>query len=325
MNIFEPKLEEDIQYDRALRPQTFDDFVGQADLKDKLKIAIQAAKERDEPLDSTLLSSGPGAGKTSLATVIANEYGAPLTTITAPSIKNIGDLLGIVTKLERNSFLFIDEIHSVDKKVEEILYGCIEDFNAHIKLSNKEIVKVNLQPFCCIGATTLLGKLSQPLRDRFGIIHSLRPYSVDELFIICKANAQKLGLNVQVDRALYNIALRSRGIPRVLNRLLRRVRDFCQVRNNNIVTEQMTEDAMELEGIDINGLTRLDKKYLSTILEVFNAGPCGVKPLTASTGIDEVSIKDFIEPWLIYCGYVALTPRGRMLTQKGMEIALNDK
>lgn len=258
---------------RALRPHDFNDYIGQGELLDKLRIAIQAANEREDPLDHLLLTGPPGLGKTSIAYVIANECGVPIRTIMAPSLKNTADLLEILVKLDDRGILFIDEIHALNKKTEESLYSAMEDFLVSQKLQNKEYLDIPLRPFCLIGATTCPGKIAAPLRDRFGIHYGMSFYTDNELMIIISANAKKLKLNIKDENALMLLATKSRGTPRIANRLLRRVRDFAQVQNNNVVNIDSVSEALRLEGIDGNGLTKMDRRYMYILFKIFSGGP----------------------------------------------------
>lgn len=304
--------------DRSLRPSSFDEYIGQNELIKKVKIAIQAANERDEPLAHILLFSGPGLGKSTMGQLIAKECGSSFKCITATSLRSMSDLLEILCKLEHKDIFFLDEIHALHQKMEESIYSAIEDFHIDIKLNNSEIVRIDLEPFCLIGATTQPGKVSAPLRDRFGITYSMCYYSIDELCQILENNVKKLQLNIVEKETIRNIASRSRGVPRIANRLLHRVRDYAQVKNNKQVTNHIVNKALELEGIDQLGFTKSDISYLTTLYKVYGTGPCGLGPIAASSGQDEQTIREFIEPYLVRMKYVARKPRGRVLTGKGM-------
>lgn len=315
---------EDVTIDRVLRPQSFNDYVGQSELINKLKIAIAAAFERNEPPDHILLYGPPGLGKTTIAIVIANECNKEPIIVAAPSLKSVADLVGILSKLKQNDILFIDEIHSLDRKIEEVLYSAIEDFYVSIKLGNKELTKLPISPFCLIGATTNPGKMSAPLRDRFGIIYTMKFYNDDELCSIIAANIKKLNVRVDSEESIVNLAKRSRGTPRIANRLLRRARDYSQLNNKNIISNEMVEKSMSLEGIDEFGLTLVDKKYLAILYGTYNCGPCGIQPLAASCAEDQSTISDFIEPFLMRKGFVARSLRGRILTADGMRYVVEN-
>jgi Holliday junction DNA helicase RuvB len=306
--------------DRALRPKTFDNYVGQSDLIKKLKIAIRAANDRNEPLDSVLLIGGPGLGKTTIANIIANESNCNCQATVATAIKSQADIIELLCKIEERDILFIDEIHALDKQIEETLYSALEDYKISIKVNDK-IVNVNLAPFCMIGATTLPGKMQAPLRDRFGITHALQLYTIEELSLIIKANINKLNLSCNSGDAIENIAKRSRGIPRVANKLLRRVRDFAQLFNNNRVTEDVVNQSMDLEGVDEQGLTISDYKYLQVLRDTYSNRPVGIQALSATLGQDRVTLENFIEPYLVQLELVARTQNGRELTKKGVEYA----
>ena len=317
------EVEED-SLDRALRPQTFDNYIGQKELIEKLRISIEAAKQRDEPLDHTLMFGPPGLGKTTIANIIATEAETDCKTVVATSIKSTGDLIELLTKTKRRGILFIDEIHAMNKKIEETLYSAMEDYKINVKLGNKEIVKLNVQPFCLIGATTVPGKMAAPLRDRFGIVYTMQLYTPKELAIILMANAKKLNLQIEDETAIDNVAQRSRGTPRIANRLLRRVRDYAQVKNGNRVNNAIVDDAMKLEGVDPLGLTKADYKYLDAILNIYNSGPVGLQAIAATINEDRTTVEDFIEPFLVRLEFIARTQQGRMLTPKGMDYVLDN-
>jgi holliday junction DNA helicase RuvB len=320
---------DDEKIDRALRPETFADYIGQEDLIERLEISIEAAAQREEPLDHILLCGPPGLGKTSIANIIAKESGVKFRSIAAQSIKNVADLLDVLSKQEARDVLFIDEIHAIDIRLAETLYPAMEDYKIDIKLGNKDITKLRIAPFCLIGATTLPGKIPTPLRDRFGIIHTMKFYSEDELLLIITGNVNKLKLDVESEEALRNVAIRARGTPRIANRLLKRVRDYAQIKNNGLITNDIVNAALELEGIDQLGLTPIDRKYIETIYKVYTCGPCGIDPISASCGEDKTTIADYVEPYLVRIGFIARTPRGRVLTGKGAhyltEVILKDE
>lgn len=314
-----PYENEDDRLDRALRPQSFEDYVGQEELKGRLAIAIEAAKERDEPTDHILLYGPAGLGKTTIANIIAKEAEANCKTVVATSIKSQSDIIELLTKLQHRDILFLDEIHALDRKVEETLYSAMEDYKINVKMGNKQIVSINTHPFCLIGATTMPGRLSPPLRDRFGIVYTMQPYTDSELEFIISANCNKLKLDVNDDESIINLAKRCRGVPRIANRLLRRVRDYAQIKNNNQVTEDVVEASMDLEGVDENGLNNIDHKFLYVMLNVYNGGPVGVQAVAATMGVDRTTIEDYIEPYLVRKEMIVRSKQGRMLTQKGMD------
>lgn len=316
--------EHDIETEKILRPKTFDDYVGQKSLKDKLKIAISASLERGDPLCSILISGQSGGGKSTIAEIIANEYGSKCKTVMAPSIKTIGDALDILTKLERNSFLFVDEIHSLDLRVQETLYSAIESFRVSVRVGNKEIVHIKINPFCLIAATTDLGRVSQPLINRFGITHTLEPYSDDEIAIIVRANIEKIGLKVSNDFIYYSIAKRCRGIPRLANRLIKRIQDYVQIKNNNLIDEKFLNESMQLEGIDENGFTKNDIKYLKTIYRHFMSSPAGINAISSSMNEDKVFIERDIEPFLLNKGFIIKTKSGRVITANGLNYIIGE-
>lgn len=305
--------------DRALRPHSFDDYIGQQDLIRKIKISIQAAIEREDPVDHILLNGPPGLGKTTIANVIANESKSHFRAVNAPSIKGVPDIIELLTKTPKRGVLFIDEIHALNRSMEEILYSAMEDYSIDVKLGNREIVKIGINPFCLIGATTHPGKMSPPLRDRFGINYTMQFYKDEELATIIQANAKKLGLEFNGEEAVFDLAARSRGVPRVANRLLRRIRDFAQVNTGMAVDTTVVHDAMELEGVDEHGLTKADRDYLYAVYKVYNCGPVGLTAIAATIGEDKTTIEDFVEPFLVRRGFIARTKKGRELAKKGME------
>jgi Holliday junction DNA helicase RuvB len=314
---------DDEKIDRALRPKCFDDYIGQQSLKDKLKIAIKAAKARNEPLCSCLIHGPSGRGKSTIANIIASEYGSDCKTVMAPAIKTTADLLDILTKNKPNSFLFIDEIHALPLKLEESIYSAIEDFKVSIRVANKEIVHIKIKPFCLLAATTELGRISEPLRNRFGIIHPLEDYTNDEMSLIIEASIAKLKLKIDNKSIYYEIAKRSRGTPRLANRLIYRLRDYAQILNNNIINQNVLETVMSLEGIDSNGLTNADIKYLKSLYKNFNAGPAGLVSIASSINEDQAIVENTIEPLLLKNGLIIKTKSGRMLTKEGLEYVLN--
>jgi Holliday junction DNA helicase RuvB len=318
----EEALEITENIDHALRPQKFEDYVGQKSLIEKLKIAVQAAKERNDPVPSILIAGGSGKGKTTIASIIANEYGTECKIVMAPVIKDVSDILELLVKATPNSFLFIDELHRLNGKVEECLYSAIEDFKASIRVAGKNISHIDINPFCLIGATTEIGKVSEPLRNRFGLVHILEDYTDEELVTLCRANVSKIGLDIRDDEIFLSIAKRCRGIPRILNRILYQVRDYAQVNNNNTVDLDCFNKAMELEGIDENGLQNIDTQYLVVLYRNFAAGPAGINAICSAMGGNKDFIEQTVEPFLLRNEYLSKTKGGRVLTEKGLKYAV---
>ncbi len=311
------KLTEDAQ-DASLRPERLSEYIGQEDIKDMLSISIQAAKKRNETLDHTLLYGPPGLGKTTLAQVIANEMGVNIKIISGPTIERTGDLAAILTSLEAGDVLFIDEIHRVPKIVEEVLYSSMEDFVIDIVLgkdSQAKSIRVDLPPFTLVGATTRYGDLTGPLRDRFGLVFKLDFYNVKELEKIALRTAKIYGNNI-CDEAAHELALRSRGTPRICNRLFRRIRDYADILNNGNVTIDITRMALGKLNIDCEGLDNKDRDYLMTVITKYKGGPVGVDNISAALSEDTQTIEDVYEPFLIKNGYVKRTTRGRVVTEK---------
>lgn len=304
-------------FERALRPKKLVDYTGQVKVRDQLEIFIQAAKKRGEALDHVLLFGPPGLGKTTLAHIIAHEMGVNLRQTSGPVIERAGDLAAMLTNLEPHDVLFIDEIHRLSPVVEEILYPALEDFQIDLVIGEgpaARSVKIDLPPFTLIGATTRAGMLTNPLRDRFGIVSRLEFYSAEELSLIVARSARLLNMTMDEAGAL-EIARRARGTPRIANRLLRRVRDFAEVRADGKVTQAVADEALSMLDVDGLGLDLMDRKLLSAILEKFDGGPVGVDNLAAAIGESSDTIEDVLEPYLIQQGYLARTPRGRVATQ----------
>lgn len=311
-----------IEDDEAgLRPISFDEYVGQKDLKDNLKVFVGAAKLRDESLDHVLLYGPPGLGKTTMSMIIANEMGTHIKITTGPSIEKTGDLVAVLTALEPGDVLFIDEIHRLNKVVEEVLYPAMEDFCVDViigKEASTRSVRIDLPPFTLVGATTRAGDLSAPLRDRFGIISKLEYYKVEELAQIIDRTSRVYGIKMD-DDAKIELAKRSRGTPRIANRLFRRVRDFAQYNGDNTITKSRTIEALSRLKVDELGLDDVDQKYLLGIIHRFKGGPVGVEALAASIGEEPLTLEDVYEPYLLQTGLIKRTPRGRVVTQKAYD------
>lgn len=300
----------------SLRPQRIEEYIGQTDLIERLTISIQAVSQRDEPLDHVLLHGPPGLGKTTLAHVIAHEMQSRVHTTSGPALARGTDLVAALTRLQKGDILFIDEIHRLPVAVEEFIYPAMEDFRIDICLDtglNARTVQINCQPFTLIGATTRAGLLSSPLRSRFGIAHHLRYYSTDELLTILLRSADLLAMKPDTD-ALTAIADRSRGTPRIANRLLRRVRDYAQVRADGVCSREVVAQALALEGVDALGLDELDRAFLRIIATTYDGGPVGLETIAATMNEDAGTIEDVVEPYLLQIGFLSRTKRGRSLT-----------
>ena len=309
------KLDEDV-IDRAIRPKLLADYVGQQQVCEQMDIFIKAAKLRQDALDHLLIFGPPGLGKTTLANIVANEMGVNIRTTSGPVLEKAGDLAAMLTNLEPHDVLFIDEIHRLSPAIEEVLYPAMEDYQLDIMIGEgpaARSIKLDLPPFTLIGATTRAGSLTSPLRDRFGIVQRLEFYSVSDLTSIVSRSAVCLQLKID-DAAAYEIARRSRGTPRIANRLLRRVRDYADVRNNGIITEAIAKAALSMLDIDDAGFDYLDRKLLLAVLERFDGGPVGLDNLAAAIGEERDTIEDVLEPYLIQQGFLQRTPRGRIAT-----------
>jgi len=305
--------------DRAIRPLVLRDYVGQSVVKEQMEIFISAARNRNEPLDHTLVFGPPGLGKTTLAYIIANELNVSIKTTSGPVLEKAGDLAAMLTNLESGDVLFIDEIHRMSPAIEEILYPAMEDFQLDLMIGEgpaARSIKLDLPPFTLVGATTRAGLLTSPLRDRFGIIQRLEFYSVEELASIVSRSASIMGTPMDGEGAV-EIAKRSRGTPRIANRLLRRVRDYSEVKADGAVNLDTASRALDMLGIDKNGFDHMDRRLLMTMIEKFDGGPVGIESIAAAISEERDTIEDVLEPYLIQQGFIMRTPRGRVVTQFG--------
>ncbi|HSL49119.1 MAG TPA: Holliday junction branch migration DNA helicase RuvB [Candidatus Deferrimicrobiaceae bacterium] len=309
-------LPEETQVERQLRPQRLHEYVGQRAAVESLRVSVEAARQRGEPLDHVLLSGPPGLGKTTLAAIMANEMQANMVTTAGPSLERGADLMGILTNLAERDVLFIDEIHRLPRVVEELLYPAMEDFSVNFVMDkglNARTIRIPLRPFTMVGATTRPGMLSSPLRERFGIFHHLDFYSGEELGAIIRRSASILGASITADGA-EAIARRARGTPRIANRLLRRVRDYAQVKADGIVTGEVAVRALDQEGVDEAGLDRLDRRFLTAIIEQYKGGPVGLDAIAATINDEAETLAEVVEPFLLKIGYVVRSPNGRKAT-----------
>lgn len=301
----------------SLRPQRLLEYVGQAELVETLKIAIEAAMQRKEPIDHVLFHGPPGLGKTTLAYIIANEMGSNITVTSGPALEKAGDLIGILTHLEEGDVLFVDEIHRMPKTVEEFLYSAMEDFAVDFMFDKGAYARSHryrLNTFTLVGATTRVGLLSAPLRDRFGILRSLDFYGEEDLVKIGRRSAELLKVSID-DKGAIELAKRSRGTPRITNRLLKRVRDYVQVRADGKITKKTVEEALALEGVDKKGLTHLDRRYIKTVIEFYHGGPVGIEAISATLQEEADTLVDVVEPYLLKIGLIIRTPSGRKATE----------
>ena len=319
--ISELEMPNEVEIQKSLRPKSFDEYIGQENLKEKMSISIKAAQKRNMVVDHILLYGPPGLGKTTLAGVIANEMKANLKITSGPILEKAGDLAAILTSLEENDILFIDEIHRLNSTVEEILYPAMEDGELDIiigKGPSAKSIRIELPPFTLIGATTRAGLLSAPLRDRFGVSHKMEYYNENEIKSIIIRGAKILGVKIDEDGAI-EISKRSRGTPRIANRLLKRVRDYCEIKGNGTIDKLSAKSALDMLGVDSNGLDDLDRNIINSIIENYDGGPVGIETLSLLLGEDRRTLEEVYEPYLVKIGFLKRTNRGRIVTSKAYQ------
>ena len=319
--ISELEMPNEVEIQKSLRPKSFDEYIGQENLKEKMSISIKAAKKRNMVVDHILLYGPPGLGKTTLAGVIANEMKTNLKITSGPILEKAGDLAAILTSLEENDILFIDEIHRLNSTVEEILYPAMEDGELDIiigKGPSAKSIRIELPPFTLIGATTRAGLLSAPLRDRFGVSHKMEYYNENEIKSIIIRGAKILGVKIDEDGAI-EISKRSRGTPRIANRLLKRVRDYCEIKGNGTIDKLSAKNALDMLGVDSNGLDDLDRNIINSIIENYDGGPVGIETLSLLLGEDRRTLEEVYEPYLVKIGFLKRTNRGRIVTSKAYQ------
>ena len=320
--LIDPNPKKDDVLDRAIRPATLSDYIGQPKVREQMEVFITAARQRQEALDHTLIFGPPGLGKTTLANIIAREMGGNLRSTSGPVLERAGDLAAMLTNLEEGDVLFIDEIHRLSPVIEEILYPAMEDYQLDIMIGEgpaARSIKLDLPPFTLVAATTRAGLLTAPLRDRFGIVQRLEFYNVSDLTTIVERAARLMGIAMDKGGAI-EVARRSRGTPRIANRLLRRVRDYAEVKGDGVVTEHMASSALDMLSVDKQGLDHLDRRYLLMLKDRFDGRPAGVEAIAAAMAEDRGTLEDVIEPYLIQQGYIQRTPKGRILLDKALSI-----